>query len=1155
MRNRFFIFLALLCVMAQMASATPIVVSTDADLRAAVLINHANIQLGADIDLSNSTLSIPADSTVTIDMNGHKLDRKLTKRGEGGGQVITVREGATLNLSNGTLAGGWGGNAGGLSNESGTVNLTDVTITGCTGDDKGGGICNLGGTLTMNGGALTNNRSNDHDDPTGGGGIFNAAGATATLTGVTITGNSVVAKGGGGICNYGTMTLDACTITGNHCQMNGGGIYTAVGATLNLKGTMTITGNTTAGNATNNLFLKTGVLITVTGPLTDSHIGIICESIDGVITSGFDTYNAGIDPSTIFTPDYSGVIVTSNGAQEARLTFYYIERSWDEQNKQIVSTRKLLTNRLDENIIATHDEDYYVFIPREDVPGIGNFQCTIDQHYIVSKDYHIVQAMIMGTSGHIHLILCDGVTLTIDDGILVEGGEKLYIHSQSYGTSMGKLVVTSNVTGGSHGYYSVGHKVGIGGYAGKDDYGSPDKTIGDIYIHGGDLDIKSGPNHAAIGGDRYSKVGDIIIYGGTIKAVSGDGAAGIGNGSDSEDYGNIVIYGGNINATGGTSPGGAGIGGGNKNKKGNLHICGGTTIAYGGHEAAGIGCGQNASNSGAGHVVISGGEVHGIGDDYGAGIGGGDGVNGGTVEITGGLVYAYGGTDAAGIGGGEGGKGGTVTISGGYVLARGNDNGAGIGGGEDADGGSVTITGGTVVAETTGEDEGSRAIGPGDGSDNYGSLVLGDELMVTSERKAHAAERKNMCWYRTNVTIEPCDHSSITYTVDGVTATDHHIAHCDYCLHTDTALHHFVNGECTVCHVQTTLDTVTLWMPQAPFDGKTYRPVSSVKLVPNTSYILPLASLKIPHYKFIGWEARTDLEGVVEYVSPYTTEPADTLYRTGDKYTVTADIAFVPRYRLMDITLYDNAQNGRTLAENNGETVNTVTLSGRTFAKDGNWQTLALPFALSTGELSSSPLKDAIIKQLDLDGYYDDAYTRYDVSADGRHQTGYDTTSNTLYLYFADTTAMAAGKPYVFKWESGNDTVNPVFANVTLTNQTADVYAPGFGFHSLYGPNRYTEERDDIVYLGANNTFLQPDGSDITIGAFRAYFNLMYYSLLLTTSENPLTIVTNLDGAVVPTEVDQVQSDKVRSTKVLRDGQLLIIHDGKIYNALGVEIK
>ena len=55
----------------------PTVVTTDAEIRAAVQVNNANIQLGADIDLSNKTLEIPKNKTVSIDLNGHKLDRKL----------------------------------------------------------------------------------------------------------------------------------------------------------------------------------------------------------------------------------------------------------------------------------------------------------------------------------------------------------------------------------------------------------------------------------------------------------------------------------------------------------------------------------------------------------------------------------------------------------------------------------------------------------------------------------------------------------------------------------------------------------------------------------------------------------------------------------------------------------------------------------------------------------------------------------------------------------------------------------------------------------------------------------------------------------------------------------------------------------------------
>lgn len=39
----------------------------------------------------------------------------------------------------------------------------------------------------------------------------------------------------------------------------------------------------------------------------------------------------------------------------------------------------------------------------------------------------------------------------------------------------------------------------------------------------------------------------------------------------------------------------------------------------------------------------------------------------------------------------------------------------------------------------------SRAIGPGTGSDNYGTLTLGENMMVSSERMANVDGRKNMC--------------------------------------------------------------------------------------------------------------------------------------------------------------------------------------------------------------------------------------------------------------------------------------------------------------------------------------------------------------------------------------------------------------------------
>jgi predicted outer membrane repeat protein len=298
---------------------SPIYVKDDSGLREVLkLFDNVSVQLSNDIKLSNSTLEIPGGKTITLNLGGFTLDRGLKAREwNTGGQVITVRKDATLNLSNGTLTGGWGGDSGGLVNEGGTANLKDVTITGCTGDDRAGGISN-NGTLTMTGGAITDNTSRDKMAPRGGGGLFNKEGATATLTGVTITGNKTAEYGGGGISNHGTLTIDGCTITGNTVGGQGGAIWT--NGTLNMQGKNTVTDNIRNDALTDNVFLTKDAVITVTGSLAESKIGVTLENITGTFTSGYKKNNSGVDPATLFTADKDNLFDVVISGDEAALT-------------------------------------------------------------------------------------------------------------------------------------------------------------------------------------------------------------------------------------------------------------------------------------------------------------------------------------------------------------------------------------------------------------------------------------------------------------------------------------------------------------------------------------------------------------------------------------------------------------------------------------------------------------------------------------------------------------------------------------------------------------------------------------------------------------------------------------------------------------------
>jgi hypothetical protein len=156
-----------------------------------------------------------------------------------------------------------------------------------------------------------------------------------------------------------------------------------------------------------------------------------------------------------------------------------------------------------------------------------------------------------------------------------------------------------------------------------------------------------------------------------------------------------------------TSPdcdGGSGIGGKEDQANGTITINGGVITATGGYFAVGIGGNKDADAGGK--ITINGGTVTANGGRSGAGIGGGTGCN---IEINGGIVNATAGTSSingesgAGIGGKEGVAGGTITITDGTVTALGGPGSAGIGAGaytssKSYSGGNITISGGTVTA-------------------------------------------------------------------------------------------------------------------------------------------------------------------------------------------------------------------------------------------------------------------------------------------------------------------------------------------------------------------------------------------------------------------------------------------------------------------------
>ncbi len=167
----------------------------------------------------------------------------------------------------------------------------------------------------------------------------------------------------------------------------------------------------------------------------------------------------------------------------------------------------------------------------------------------------------------------------------------------------------------------------------------------------------------------------------------------------------------------------------------------GKLIATGDKDCAGIGSGDTWVDMDAcGDIVIHGGYIEARGGECGAGIGGGNGSNGGRITIYDGSVHAFGGKDAAGIGGGRnmfvkgpfvGGNGGEVTIYGGDIYANGGIGGAGIGGGNGGSGGKVKLYGGHIIARVGSSEE--AAIGGGYCAADNGTIEVGLGLSVFRE--------------------------------------------------------------------------------------------------------------------------------------------------------------------------------------------------------------------------------------------------------------------------------------------------------------------------------------------------------------------------------------------------------------------------------------
>ena len=230
-----------------------------------------------------------------------------TANNTGGG--VYVGSGASFTMSGGTITNNTANNTGGGVYNYGTFELTGGTISGNTASNNYGGGVWSNGTFTMISGTITNNSAKQ-----GGGGVYVRNG-TFAQNGGTITGNTTSSHGGG-VYNSGTFTMNGGVISENTAE-NGSGVYVNSNVTFKVSGSPVITGNTQGANGpANNVYLDSGVFITVAGALTeDALIGVKMFDSTGVFTSGLPNKGTAAN----FTADVSLYAVGLNADGEALL--------------------------------------------------------------------------------------------------------------------------------------------------------------------------------------------------------------------------------------------------------------------------------------------------------------------------------------------------------------------------------------------------------------------------------------------------------------------------------------------------------------------------------------------------------------------------------------------------------------------------------------------------------------------------------------------------------------------------------------------------------------------------------------------------------------------------------------------------------------------
>ena len=268
----------------------------------------------------------------------------------------------------------------------------------------------------------------------------------------------------------------------------------------------------------------------------------------------------------------------------------YVEHSW---NSSLLSETKATTEyTLLTSDMTTLSSGTYVVTENVTMEGSLAVSATVTAEGALA------------ISGDVHLILCDGATLTVS-GIQLNSGNSLTVYGQSnHPDQMGRLVSISQTSA----------LPGIGGF--KSDSGA-------LTVYGGYITAESGksfsPGIGCGAGSAYDSArvcGPVTVFGGLVYATAGNNSAGIGGGYNGNG-GTVTVYGGTVIATGEYC--GAAIGGGREGDGGSFTQYGGIVAAITDHSTispVALPIGNGADSEVPGTITLHNGILYRYAEDF-----------------------------------------------------------------------------------------------------------------------------------------------------------------------------------------------------------------------------------------------------------------------------------------------------------------------------------------------------------------------------------------------------------------------------------------------------------------------------------------------------------------------------------------------------------